>query len=155
MIPSHIEAKIIPEPMSGCYLWVGSLTSQGYGGIVRKGKLLQAHRVVYEFECGPIPEGAMICHHCDNRICVNPDHLYVGDAQSNNDDMNRRGRNKSPKGSEHHNARLTAAQATEIFYATGSLQSIADRYGIHEMSVYRIKHGCRWKCLGLTKGNTQ
>ena len=155
MLPPHIEAKIIPEPMSGCHLWIGSLTSQGYGGISRKGKLLKAHRVVYEIECGPIPDGAMLCHHCDNRVCVNPDHLYVGTAQSNVDDMNRRGRNKSPKGAKHHAARLTAAQATEIFYAAGTHESIGDRYGIHPMTVFRIKHGLRWKCLGLTKGNIQ
>jgi hypothetical protein len=63
--------KYEPEPMSGCWVWMGSLSGNGYG---RFGKKV-AHRVIYELLRGPIPEGMEADHMCNNIICVNPDHI--------------------------------------------------------------------------------
>ena len=63
-------------PSDGCWVWAGSITSEGYGSFYR-GKNLKAHRVVYEFLVGPIPDGLTIDHLCRNKPCVNPAHLEV------------------------------------------------------------------------------
>jgi hypothetical protein len=71
----RIEAKFIPEPNSGCFLWFGSLNTSGYPQISVNKKLSLAHRIYYEMERGPIPPGLVIDHLCRNPCCVNPDHL--------------------------------------------------------------------------------
>ena len=99
------EAKYIPEPNSGCWLWLASLQSKGYGSQRYQGRSDRAHCVSYKIHCGPIPEGRIVCHTCDTRICVNPDHLYLGTPQSNMDDRVKRGRwkgGRKPKGVNPH-----------------------------------------------------
>lgn len=68
-------AKVMPEPMSGCWLWIGSVNNCGYGGIWKDGVCAKAHRVSYEMAKGKIPPGLDIDHKCKQRCCVNPDHL--------------------------------------------------------------------------------
>ena len=75
MLPQRIETKIMPEPNSGCWLWAASLDGKGYGQVSINGRPRRAHRVVYEYERGPIPAGLDLDHKCRNPICVNPDHL--------------------------------------------------------------------------------
>jgi hypothetical protein len=67
--------KISPEPMSGCWLWIGHMSGRGYGVAHLKKKRLGAHRAVYEELVGKIPSGLEVDHLCRNRICVNPQHL--------------------------------------------------------------------------------
>src|SRR5262245_28915102 len=70
-----IESRSEPEPNSGCLLWTGRISGQGYGGINVDGKPLRAHRLAYELAHGPIPPGLTLDHLCRVRTCVNPDHL--------------------------------------------------------------------------------
>ena len=91
----RFEAKYIPEPMSGCWIWISTIGSNGYGEIhnpdgSHKGK--QAHRVSWEFFRGPITEGLQVNHKCDVPLCVNPNHLYLGTQVQNIEDCIRRGR---------------------------------------------------------------
>ena len=70
-----MDSRTIPEPMSGCFLWVGREDGRGYGKIVINGKRALAHRVAYEIANGPIPIGRKLDHLCRNHSCVNPRHL--------------------------------------------------------------------------------
>lgn len=75
-----------------CWEWQGQTASSGYGQIKAFGKMVSCHRLSYELYSGPIPEGLEIMHSCDNKICINPDHLSAGSHQENMADMERKGR---------------------------------------------------------------
>ena len=73
----RIERACIPEPNTGCWLWMQAIAGGGYGAIGVHGKVKRAHRVSYECFVGAIPAGMVIDHMCRTRSCVNPDHLRV------------------------------------------------------------------------------
>lgn len=89
------DDRYIPEPNTGCWIWTAPLSTLGYGWFRCNGKRTQAHRFSLEIFKGPIPEGLFALHTCDNRWCVNPDHLYVGTALDNARDMVARGRHSN------------------------------------------------------------
>lgn len=81
----------------GCWQWRAGLNASRYGMACHNGKNWIAHRLAYQLCVGPIPDGMFVCHHCDNPTCVRPDHLFIGTAQDNTDDMIRKGRAKHQK----------------------------------------------------------
>lgn len=82
-----------------CWIWRGAVNSVGYGVMSVNKRSTHAHRASYEFFVGPIPIGLLVCHKCDNRRCVRPDHLFVGNYKDNTQDASRkkrlRGQNKT------------------------------------------------------------
>jgi hypothetical protein len=92
-ITERFEQNHIPEPNSGCWLWLGALNKQGYGSLKDGRVRVMAHRYSYQLHKGPISEGSCIRHTCDTPWCVNPDHLLEGTWGDNNRDRARRGRN--------------------------------------------------------------
>lgn len=82
---------------NGCWEFVGALRS-GYGAIKFKNKIMGTHRVSYELSYGDIPEGFLVCHKCDNRKCINPDHLFLGTHKDNMQDCLVKGRMVIDKG---------------------------------------------------------
>lgn len=75
-----------------CWLWTATKNHRGYGQFVYGKSAIQAHRFSYMIFCGPIPDGIFVCHACDVRECVNPEHLWLGTAQENTQDSMRKGR---------------------------------------------------------------
>ena len=69
--------KWVPDPKSGCWLWIASCNNKGYGNFGRNNKTAKAHRVAYELYRGPIPKGLTIDHLCRTRSCVNPNHMEI------------------------------------------------------------------------------
>jgi hypothetical protein len=88
----RLENWSIPEPNTGCWIWLGALTRDGYGDVHINGRRIRPHRVALEVRVGRLLEGLWALHTCDNRWCINPDHLYAGTVQDNTDDRVRRGR---------------------------------------------------------------
>jgi hypothetical protein len=91
-IRERILANVEPEPNTGCWLWSAGMSGEGYG-ILRFGTPKKAHRVAYNAFIGEIPGRLFVCHRCDTPLCVNPDHLFLGTAADNAQDMVRKGRN--------------------------------------------------------------
>ena len=87
-----IKSNYKINPKNGCHEWCGPNTSLGYGFYTIQSSKDYAHRLFWEITFGPIPDGKQILHKCDNRCCVNPDHLYTGTQKENVEDMVRRGR---------------------------------------------------------------
>ena len=77
------ESKWVPEPNSGCHIWIANTSTKGYGRAWWGGRDVQAHRVAYEMARGQIPQGLVIDHICRNRLCVNPAHLRAVTTRQN------------------------------------------------------------------------
>lgn len=88
----RFEANYIPEPNSGCWIWLGPINSEPRATVHYLGRQDQAARVSYALYRGAIPQGMCVCHFCDTPLCVNPDHLWLGTRSDNMRDMYAKGR---------------------------------------------------------------
>lgn len=130
-----------------CWEWTGTIISHGYGHFKRKGKLYRAHRVSYVIFKGPIPNGLLVCHTCDSRKCVNPDHLFLGTHMDNMDDMTKKGRGVGNKlnhhsGDDHHGTKVTSKMVTEIKLLSSrySQRKLAKIFGVAQGSIWNAIH---------------
>jgi len=138
-------SKVDPAPSSCCWEWTAGKFTEGYGSFRLNTKMLKAHRVAYQLTKGDIPDGLMVRHTCDNRLCCNPDHLILGTHADNMKDMTER--NRQAKGKYNGNSKLTAKQVMEIYNSPLLQNEIAKLYNIDQSIVSRIKHKKRWKHL--------
>jgi hypothetical protein len=121
--------------------------TNGYGRCTVDGGQMTAHRVSYIITHGSIPDGYLIRHACDNKLCVNPFHLSIGMHKDNHQDMLTRGRGNPPKGVKHWNAKLSTRDVVDIRVrvAAGETRvSLAKEYKISHTQVNAIVKGTRW-----------
>lgn len=98
---------------SGCLEWMRSLVD-GYGLVIVDGVVMGAHKYSYQISVGSIEPGKLVCHSCDNRKCIEPDHLFQGTHQDNADDMVRKGRSPNNRAAQNPNAKLTLREVRAI-----------------------------------------
>ncbi len=146
----RFEDKYMPEPNSGCWLWMGAKSPSGYGKICLGSRVedgtARAHRVSWELYKGPIPNGALICHHCDVPLCVNPDHLFCGTPKDNTQDMIRKGRRvqSDVRGERCGRAVLTEIDVLDIRTKRVSNADFSQIYGVSSSTISKIIHRSRW-----------
>lgn len=130
--PKALDFEYIPT--TGCWEVIShSAKGEHYPKLKFAGKTEAAHRISYESFYGEIPRSMKICHKCDNRKCINPEHLFLGTDAANNADMRSKGREyKGPLGK---------LQVRSIYSETGSTRDIASRTGVSVETARRIRNG--------------
>jgi len=142
----RLERNSIPEPNSGCLLWIGAISRErGYGVIGWRRKYYRAHRFSWEVHLGPVPEGMLVCHKCDVPLCVNPAHLFLGTSNDNMQDKMRKGRYSCPRGENLPQAVLTNEIVRAIRSSTDTTASLSRRYGASEATIRCVRQGKTWR----------
>ena len=132
---------------NGCWNWKGGLSGCGYGYITFEGKKQGAHRVSYKLFNGPIPKNMLVLHKCDNRACINPDHLFLGTHQDNMDDMWEKGRGPVRTFALNKEVFLFRhKESGEVFEGTG--YDFRMKYGLCSGHVSRLTRGKLKSCKG-------
>jgi hypothetical protein len=135
------------QKSDGCWLWTGTKQDSGYGSFSSKHKIVSAHRYVWQITLGRIPKGLCVCHKCDVRLRVRPDHLFLGTLVENTADRHRKGR--SACGERMPAAKLSADKVAEIrrtFY--GTPLSVEEFAACRNVSVTTLRYalkGLTWK----------
>jgi len=140
-----------------CWEWTGCYGTGGYGIFSPiNGDPVVAHRVAYQLAIGPIPKGMCVCHHCDNRKCVRPGHLFIGTHKDNSADMVKK--NRQIKGEMVAISKLNPEKVQEIFkrWQNGGISQsqLAREYGVSPSNVRAIIFGLSWRWVtgvGMTK----
>lgn len=149
--------RVLPEPNSGCWLWTGDISSSGYGLVKYKSggrRRTGAHRISCALAYADLGD-KLALHKCDNKLCVNPEHLYAGTKSDNGRDAYARGKNGNQarrRGARHPAALLTDAQVSEIrSLPNGRMQrgasvisEMAKRFGVSAATIYDVRQGRSW-----------
>lgn len=167
--PNHARKHPVGTPISDrfwlsvrkgpeCWEWMLS-TINGYGALRRNKSrtVVKAHRLSWEIHNGPVPAGMYVCHRCDNKLCVRPDHLFLGTHRDNMLDMRAKGRagdqtrpETRPRGERHGCSKLTASDVIAIRRdkASGvSTAALMARYSISKAHINSVASGRTWRHL--------
>lgn len=137
--------KIDKRGPRDCWNWVGA-TTNGYGVLQVGTKLTKAPRIAWSIMRGKIPRGLCVLHKCDNRLCVNPRHLFIGTRSDNNRDRHSKGRTVVQKGEDNNWAKLTTKEVMKIRRIVGlSPRQIAPKYGVSWYAIWAIQNRKTWK----------
>lgn len=147
----RLMTKVVKKP-TGCWEWQGWAIG-GYGRIRVGATRKMVHRVSFEHFVGPIPNDLCVCHKCDNPICINPDHLFLGTRTENNSDKTAKGRQS--RGEKHGMAVLAnrrhkfgsaiAIQVREAYSRIGNQYLVAEQFGMSQANVSLIINQKRWQ----------
>ena len=143
---NHIDGT----PKNQCWEWQGSRGKASHGQTWAYSKHILAHRLSYLLHKGPIPEGLLVCHSCDNPPCINPKHLFLGTFQDNIDDMMKKGRHakiKGLRGSTNGNSKLNNKQVKAIKKKLKdgvTILKLAKEFKVSRMLLYYIRDGKQW-----------
>lgn len=148
----RILNNITIDENTGCWNWTKLKNHLGYGVCSYKNIGRGAHRVSYTIFVGEIPENMMVLHRCDNRACVNPEHLWIGTQDDNMKDMAQKGRSRKGKHYKVNRKKLTKPQTEKmvLLFGVKRYKEIAKMFSVSVGTVYSIK-----KEYGLTKPRTE
>lgn len=146
----------MPEPNSGCVLWLRSVAPFGYGILTFGKKVWNTHRLAWVAYNGPIPDGLCVLHKCDVPGCLNPKHLFLGTRGDNCRDMIAKGRHAGcawgrtkgaggGPGVKHYRARFTDEQVLAIRSDSRRQCDIARAYGVAQTTIASIRNRQNWK----------
>lgn len=146
-IKDRLMSRVTVGGLDDCWIW-GGATQKGYGAIGIGRKVFRAHRVSYEIFKGAIPtgigyHGTSVCHCCDNPLCVNPSHLFIGQHAENMIDKIVKGR--QPRGVLVGSAKLDEALVAEIRKDLRPARVIAVECGVSHAAIQKVKNGETWR----------
>lgn len=149
-IPDFIQEYVDKNDPSGCWIWRGSLTTHkpSYGQLSINGVVKKAHREIYKFIKNiNLKSHEFCCHRCDNTICVNPDHIFVGSLQDNVNDMVSKKRHSF--GGRSVSSKLTESDVRNILENKDKLSNkeLSDLFKVSQQHIIRVKTGESWKHL--------
>lgn len=155
--------KLVLIHQDNCWIWIGRFLPNGYGvfSLPHKKGGEKAHRLSYSLTKGSIPNGIFVCHHCDNKACVNPDHLFLGTQKENIEDSVKKGRmhlginhglhkhpERAARGEINGNAKLITGQVREIRNIwkkqRESYSMIATQFGVSKSLIHLICQNKIW-----------
>lgn len=151
MIIERFESKFDKLDHNQCWNWKTGRFSDGYGQFRFNGRSIGAHRFSYMVYVGDVPKHLSVCHTCDNKLCVNPTHLFLGTTADNHADRDRKGR--QARGERQGSAKLTAFKVRTIrrLYCYGSRDlgtgGLAKKFGVSQQLVVRIVNREVWRHL--------
>jgi Autographiviridae endonuclease len=126
--------KILLREDNECKPWVGAVNSRGYGSFkTLDNKIESAHRVAWRIEKGPIPDGLHVLHKCDNKLCMNTNHMWLGTHEENIRDAAKKGIMG--------NTKLKREQVIEIRDSKEKVTVLAKIYKVSSATISQIKHG--------------
>lgn len=153
LVSPRFDAQVRKSDGDGCWEWTGKLC-QGYGRFHRDGHEFQAHRESYQFAYGKLACKLFVCHSCDNRKCVRPDHLFAGTHTDNMQDMWRKGRGKTnptPQPGESNPMAELSDRDVRIIRSLGEFgipqKIIAAAFGLSFQHISDVLAGNRWRHL--------
>jgi HNH endonuclease len=133
----------------GCWEWGASCGNHGYGQLTYLQQKYLAHRLSWELNCGPIGEGLCVLHKCDNRKCVNPDHLFLGTKVENLEDMTRKGRRV--RGQQMWKAVLTEESVKYILKSPLRNFQLAQELGVCSETIGAVRRRVTWKHVQMAE----
>ena len=142
-VAERFHSHCVIDEQTGCWIWMACLGRKNYGLFGFEGRLQPAHRVSYKLHKGPIPDGLLVMHSCDQPRCVNPEHLSVGTGVDNMQDCVRKGRIN--RGVQRYNAKLNDGLVREIRLSSEPHLHVARRLGVDTALVQRVRAGRSWR----------
>ena len=151
---SHSFWEHVAKQSDGCWVWQRATIPNGYGRLRWQGRKVLAHRFaayLHGMINHPSANGVLVLHKCDNRLCCNPEHLFLGSHADNTRDAVVKGRQFLPdnRGARSANAKLSPSDVIVIrgAYSAGgvSQQQLASQYGVHQMTISKVVRGSSYK----------
>ncbi len=133
--------KVMPEPNTGCWLWIGAKFNDGYGSFYLNGENVRAHRFSYLYHIGAA-DNLNVCHTCDTPSCVNPQHLFLGTHKQNVEDKVRKGRQAI--GMNHGRSKLNWDIVKEIRASEESQIGMSRRYNVSPKAIRNVLNNKNW-----------
>lgn len=143
--------KVDKKSDDECWEWKGATNGVGYGVGYYNKKIEYAHRIAWMIKNNEIKDNLFVCHHCDNKICVNPKHLFLGTHSDNMRDRNKKGRGNIREGEQCSHSKLRSSDVSEIrsVYKNKlfSQYELANIFGVHVMTINNAISRKTWKCV--------
>lgn len=140
-LAERLLSKVAYEPNTGCWLWTGFVNGNGYGQINYEGAPRNAHRISYLVHFGEFDRSLFVCHVCDVRSCINPQHLFLGTSSDNSLDMWRKKRHPI----ENLRKKLTVDDVRYIRKSKETSAVLSERYGCSTRNITGVRSMELWK----------